>query len=72
MKGKDVHLETIAKAIHNLGSAFSWANSDEGFAYWESVTKKLEAYKAMAFKNESCRTEIAELKKRIEELEQRC
>lgn len=72
MKTNSLHLDNLTKAIDAISSAFHWGSSDEGHGYWQSVVEKLEGYRSLARKGDSCRQEIAELKKRIAELELRC
>jgi hypothetical protein len=71
-RDKNFALDQLRKAIDGLGCAFTWSASDEGIDYWQEVMNRLEKYKALAMKEDSCRSEIAELKRRLAELEGRC
>jgi hypothetical protein len=72
MKASCIHSGSIRTAITALHEAFGWGNSDEGFDYWNSVVKKLEGYLRIAEQSNDCKKEIAELRRRIEDLATRC
>jgi hypothetical protein len=66
------HLKNIQEAIDGLYGAFDWSASDEGGEYWQTVVHKLNGYRDGARRKVECKEEIAELKRRIAELEARC
>jgi hypothetical protein len=64
--------DKLRKASELILESFQWYSSPEGQDYWQNIRNKLLEMSKDAASKESCNQEIAALKKRIAEIEDRC
>ena len=62
----------IKDARQAISAGFCWSDTPQGGSYWSEVVRNLDGLEDAVKAKSRCKDEIADLKRRLAELESRC